>query len=239
MKTTTTTQIPAHRLAARAELERALAAKRAEIKAKIESVPAAEWERRWQEIEARHQRQQRALDAQRQKSRTPIPKRRATAQPPKPTILWSKPVSIDPLADNRLSPLARCALVVLRSLTEVGDVIRKADIAPRLGVSLRQAQRALAELRRVGLITTRIATNRIGAHIGQIIELAEQVLPAFLRRKPAPQPTEQPKNGSFRGETGPSPLQWKPDSKSLQESLQQTDSFLAAVLARCREHQTG
>jgi hypothetical protein len=235
-----TTITPSRRRPVDQEMAEINAAFRARVRAELAEVSPEEHQRRWSEWEARHQRQTRAHEAMLRQAQTPLPARRATAQPPKQTILWSKPVSIDPLADNRLSPLARCALVVLRSLVEVGDVIRKADIAPRLGVSLRQAQRVLAELRRVGLITTRIATNRIGAHIGQIIELAEQVLPAFLRRrKPAPQPTEQPKNGSFRGETAPSPLQWEPVNKGLQESMKQTGDFLAAVLARIRTPQSG
>lgn len=153
----------------------------------------------WTAEAARHIRAERAHKAQRDGRRTPMPRRRSEALPPAQSRMWSKAMSLDAARDQRLSMGARTALAVIRALVEAGEPIRRTGLAALLGVSARTAQRYISQLRQHGYITTRLVCKASGWVTGQLIHLAQKVLPYFLR------PAEPHQSGRAQGETIPTP----------------------------------
>ncbi len=176
------------------------------------------------EWEARSARQQRAKDAQRAGQRT-APPPRADRPPPRPSRLYAPPMACDAARDTRLSSGAVRCLQIIHALQR-GHQPRptKAWLAEQIGVSARQVQRYLAELREWGYIATDLIRTAAGWVVGQVVQITDAVKPYFWRRRS--------KTGGKLGETSVSPYQIAPLSDSTSEPA---PLDFAGLLARLRE----
>lgn len=139
----------------------------------------------WERAEARNIRSERAIAAQRAGVRTPLPVRRRNARKPQCSKMWCKAMSLDAAQDTELSKGARVALQFIRALTEKGEKITRAGLSALLGVSTRQVQRYLSELRETGYIATQLICTATGWVVGQAVQIAAKVLPYFMRPRSA------------------------------------------------------
>lgn len=139
----------------------------------------------WERAEARNIRSERATAAQRAGVRTPKPIRRRNAREPQCSKMWCKAMSLDAAQDTELSKGARVALQFIRALTEKGEKITRAGLSALMGVSTRQVQRYLSELRETGYIATQLIRTATGWVVGQAVQIAAKVLPYFMRPRPA------------------------------------------------------
>ena len=141
--------------------------------------PVTEEERKaWED---RAVRAQRAKEAQRSGKRAPVPKR-APKAPPKPSRLYSPEMSCDAARDVELSKGARVCLQLIHAVQRGRTpIIHRAWLADRLGVSVRQVQRYLHQLRECGYIVVTELRTAKNWMIGQIIRVTEAVQPFFRR----------------------------------------------------------